>query len=311
MELDPQAKFVLDIAIENKVPSLDTMSAAEAKKVYEARAQKLCLKDLPIGVVEDFDIPGSEASIPVRLYTPTAGGSNLPVVVYYHGGGWVIGSRDSHDALCRQIANEGPFIVLSVEYRMGPDHPFPAAPIDAFDAYKWAVENIQSKGGDAKRIAVAGDSAGGNLSAVVCLMARDAGVQLPTFQWLIYPATDARMTTESHKTLKEGYFLTRDLMEWFQSHYLQNEGDQEDWRVSPLLAENLGNLPPALVQTAGFDPLKDEAVLYADRMTKEGGSVHHTEYPGMIHGFINLGGVIDQANVAIAEGVKALKAAFN
>lgn len=271
----------------------------------------MCLKDLPIGSVQDFDIPGTEAPVPIRLYKPVSGGNDLPVVIYYHGGGWVIGSLDSHDALCRQIANEGSFIVLSVDYRMGPEHPFPAAPIDAYDAYEWATQNIHEYGGNAKKIAVAGDSAGGNLSAVVSLMARDAGIQAPIFQWLIYPATNAHMTTESHKSLSEGYFLTNSLMKWFQGHYLKNEGDQDDWRVSPLLAKSLGNLPPALIQTAGFDPLKDEAVLYRDRMVKEGSMAHHTEYSGMIHGFINLGGVIDQANVAIAEGVTALKKAFD
>ena len=310
MTLDPQAKFVLDIAIKNKVPPLDSMSATDAKQAYEARAQKMCLKDLSIGSSEDFEIPGSESSIPVRLYKPIDGGEDLPVVVYYHGGGWVIGSRDSHDALCRQISNEGPFIVLSVDYRMGPEHAFPAAPTDAFDAYKWTIENIQSHGGNATKVAVAGDSAGGNLSAVVSIMARDLGIQPPAFQWLIYPATDAHMITDSHKDLSDGYFLTKDLMDWFQGHYLQNEGDQDDWRVSPLRSESLADLPPALIQTAGFDPLKDEGVLYGERMNKEGSSASHTEYPGMIHGFINLGGVIDQANVAVAEGVEALNAAF-
>ncbi len=311
MTLDPQAKWVLDIAIENKVPPLETMSASDAKATYEERAQKLCLKDIPIGSVEDFDIPGPNGPVPVRLYKPVSGGENLPVLVYYHGGGWVIGSRDSHDALCRQVANEGEFAVLSVDYRMGPEFAFPAAPDDCFAAYEWTIENIGSYGLDASRVAVGGDSAGGNLSAVVSLMARDKDIQAPVFQWLIYPATDAKMDTPSHEALAEGYFLTRDLMKWFQGHYLQNEGDIDDWRASPLHAASLADLPPALIQTAGFDPLKDEAVAYGERMRKEGSVASHTEYPGMIHGFINLGGAIDQANVAIAEGVDALKTAFN
>ncbi|MBE7636474.1 alpha/beta hydrolase fold domain-containing protein [Sneathiella sp. P13V-1] len=310
MTLDPQAKWVLDIAIQNKVPPLETMNATEAKAAYEQRAQKLCLKDVPIGSVKDFEVPGPNGPIPVRLYKPVSGGDDLPVLVFFHGGGWVIGSRDSHDALCRQVANEGEFAVLSVDYRMGPEFAFPAAPEDCFTAYQWTVENISSYGLDASRIAVGGDSAGGNLSAVVSLMARDKGIQAPVFQWLIYPATDAKMDTASHEALAEGYFLTRDLMKWFQGHYLQNEGDIDDWRASPLQAVSLADLPPALIQTAGYDPLKDEAVAYCTRMNKEGSTASHTEYPGMIHGFINLGGAIDQANEAIAEGVAALQAAF-
>ncbi|WP_169566052.1 alpha/beta hydrolase [Sneathiella limimaris] len=310
MSLDPQAKWVLDIAIEAKVPPLEEMTATEAKAAYEERAQKLCLKDIPIGKTEDLDIPGPNGDIPLRIYTPVSGGENLPVVVYYHGGGWVIGSRDSHDALCRQISNEGTFLVVSVDYRMGPEAPFPAAPTDCLAAYEWVLAHIANHGGNPKAVAVAGDSAGGNLSAVVSLMAREADLPIPAFQWLIYPATNMHMETESHEALAEGYFLTRDLMTWFQGHYLPSSKDRNDWRASPLLAESLKGLPPALVQTAGYDPLKDEGKAFADRLAEEGNTVAYTEYPGMIHGFINLGGAIDTANVAINEGVTALKAAF-
>lgn len=310
MTLDPQAKWVIDIAIEAKVPLIDQMSAEDAKATYEERAQKLCLKDIPIGKSEDLEISGPNGPIPLRLYSPVSGATNIPVVVFYHGGGWVIGSRNSHDSLCRQISNEGNFLVISVDYRMGPGAPFPAGPIDAFTAFQWACKTADQYGGDLKNVAVAGDSAGGNLSAVVALMARQEGYRLPTFQWLIYPATDMHMTTPSHQSCGEGYFLTADLMTWFQDHYLPSEAAKDDWRASPLRAQSLADLSPALVQTAGYDPLKDEGRAYADRLQAAGVNVTYTDYPGMIHGFINLGGAIDAAKTAISEGIKALNGAF-
>jgi len=310
MKLDPQAKQVLDMAIEANIAPLDAMSAAAAKASYEQRAQKLCLKNIPVGATRDLSVPGPNGDIPVRIYTPASHAQNIPVVVFYHGGGWVVGSLDSHDALCRQISNQGNFLVVSVDYRMGPEAPFPAAPTDCFAAYQWVLANIEDHGGNRKQIAVAGDSAGGNLSAVVCLMARDEAVQPPCFQWLIYPATNMTMNTPSHSQFAEGYFLTSNLMDWFQSHYLPSAADKNDWRASPLLAKSLAGLPPALIQTAGFDPLKSEGVAYADRLTEQSGHVIHTDYSGMIHGFINLGDAIDTAKIAIDEGVDAIKAAL-
>lgn len=311
MTLDPQAKWVLDAAIAAITPPLEDMSAQNAKATYEERAQKLCLQDVPIDKSEDLNIDGPNGAIPLRIYTPASNNSNRPVVIYYHGGGWVIGSRNSHDALCRQIANEGDFIVVSVDYRMGPEAPFPAAPTDSLAAYKWALQNIGEYDGNPEKIAVAGDSAGGNLSAVVALMARDENIQLPTFQWLIYPATNMNMTSGSHQSLAEGYFLTNSLMTWFQKQYLQSSADKDDWRASPLIAKSLSGLPPALIQTAGYDPLKDEGIAYARRLNEEGSNASHTDYPGMIHGFINLGGAIDAAKTAISEGVTALNKAFS
>jgi acetyl esterase len=311
MTLDPQAKWVLDIAKEANLPSLEEMTASEAKAAYEARALKLCLKDVPIGKSFDLNISGPHGDIPLRLYYPTGHNGNiLPVVVYYHGGGWVIGSRDTHDALCRQICNQGGFLVVSVDYRMGPEFHFPVAVDDSFAAYKWAQETISEFGGDEQKIAVAGDSAGGNISAVLCLLARENGLPLPVFQWLIYPATNMTMDTASHRDFSEGYFLTQPLMVWFQRLYLGADPAVDDWRASPLKAASLQGLPPALVQTAGFDPLKDEGKAYADRLVAEGVPAAHTDYSGMIHGFINLGGAIDMARTAIDEGVAALQAAF-
>ncbi|WP_373088755.1 alpha/beta hydrolase [Sneathiella sp.] len=311
MTLDPQAKWVLDIAKEKGLPTLDELSAEDAKAAYEERAIALSFKGIDIGKSIDLKIPGPLGDIPVRIYHPLGMEAPLPVLVYYHGGGWVVGSPNTHDSLCRKIANSGPFVVVSVDYRMGPEHPFPAAVNDAYAALNWCVDHIADYDGDASRIAVGGDSAGGNLSAVVCLVAREEKTYMPKFQWLIYPGTDMRMNSRSHETFADGYFLTRSLMTYFRKHYLQNPDDKMDWRASPLLAVSLAGLPPALVQTAGFDPLQDEGKAYAERMKKEGSNAHLTHYAGMLHGFINLGGVIDQASNCIDEGVAALRKAFS
>jgi acetyl esterase len=307
MALDPQAQWVLDIAEEKGLPSLDQLSAAEAKAAYEERALTLTFKDVPIGDTKDLKIPGPHGDIPIRIYQPVDGKGPLPVLVYYHGGGWVVGSIDTHDALCRKISNAGPFVVVSVDYRMGPDDPFPAAVNDSVAALNWTASNIADHGGNPDQIAVGGDSAGGNLSAVVCLNAKAENSYMPKFQWLIYPATNMSMTTDSHEAFAEGYFLTRPLMEFFQGHYLHNPQDVSDWRASPLLADSLAGMPPALVQTAGFDPLKDEGKAYSDRLNAEGGSAQYKDFGGMVHGFINLGGAIDQASVCVEEGVTALR----
>jgi acetyl esterase/lipase len=310
MTLDPQAKWVLDVAKEKGLPTLDQLSPEAAKADYGERALTLTFKDVEIGEIFDLNIPGPDGDIPIRIYHPVDIKDELPVLVYYHGGGWVVGNIDTHDALCRTIANSGPFVVVSVDYRMGPEAPFPAAVTDSVAAFNWTAENINKYKGSLENIAVGGDSAGGNLSTVVCLNALKEGSFLPKFQWLIYPATNMTMDTESHKKFADGYFLTNVLMTYFQKHYLKDFDDLTDWRVSPLCADSLAGLPPALIQTAGFDPLKDEGIAYAKRMNEEGSNATHTDYGGMIHGFINLGGVLDQATVCINEGVDALNNAF-
>lgn len=310
MKIDPQAQLVLDIAKEKGLPSLDQLSATEAKAAYEARAQALAGDETAVGKVRDVSIEGSLGPIPVRIYQPEDQPENCPVLVYYHGGGWVVGSPTSHDKLCRAVCEKGKFIVLSVDYRMGPDHVFPAAVIDSYDALNWAVDHISEYGGDAGRIAVGGDSAGGNLSAVTCLMAREKGSYMPVFQWLIYPATNMHMATQSHEDLKDGYFLTRELMTWFQGHYMADEAHKDDWRASPSKAPSHEELPPALLITAGFDPLRDEGEAYADQLKAANVDVTYRCYEGMTHGFINLGGIIDMAHEATDEGVAALTEAF-
>lgn len=311
MKIDPQAQLVLDIAKEKGLPSLDQLSPNDAKAAYEARAQALAGDEIPVGMVEDISADGSLGAIPLRIYRPQNQRENCPVLVYYHGGGWVVGSPASHDKLCRAICDKGHMIVVSVDYRMGPDDVFPAAVLDSYDALNWTVDHIGEYGGDASRIAVGGDSAGGNLSAVTCLMALEKGSYMPVFQWLIYPATNMHMITRSHEDLRDGYFLTRELMTWFQGHYLPDTAARDDWRASPSKAASHEGLPPALVITAGFDPLRDEGEAYAGQLDAANVDVTYRCYEGMTHGFINLGGIIDKAHEATDEGVAALTQAFS
>jgi len=252
----------------------------------------------------------------VRAYRPagTRKDEILPALVYFHGGGWVIGDLDTHDVVCRTLANGARCAVFSVEYRKAPEAPFPAAVDDCFSALSFVFKNSNSLKVNAKQIAVAGDSAGGNLATVMALMARDAGgpaFSSPvSFQVLIYPATDQRMGFPSHERNGEGYLLTKKVMHYFRGHYLPQQSDWLDWRASPLLAKSLARMPPAFVMTAGFDPLVDEGKAYADRLANEGVQTEYRNYADMVHGFITMGRVLDTANVALADCAQALKKAW-
>ncbi len=258
-------------------------------------------------------VPGPAGPLPVRVYRPAGSTKTeiLPALVFYHGGGWVIGDLDTHDVACRQLSNGARCAVFSVEYRLAPEARFPAAVDDCIAATRYITAQAASLGIDPKRIAVGGDSAGGNLAAVVCIDARDAGQPLPCFQLLIYPATDQRSGHASHVRNAEGYLLTRKVMNYFRGHYLPEERDWLDWRASPMLATSLAGLPPAYVLTAGYDPLVDEGRAYAERLAAEGVKTEYIDYPGMIHGFLLMGGVLDTANEAIAACSAALRTAFN
>lgn len=299
--LHPHARALLELIERNGIPPTHTLSPEQARSFY--RERRFATQPEPPAVAEtrDLQAEGPHGPIPLRLLRPAgaAAGAVLPVLVYYHGGGWVIGDLDTHDTLCRELANLSGCAVVSVDYRMAPEHRFPAAVDDSIAAAYWVRRNAKSLGVDPDRMAVGGDSAGGNLAAVVSIAARDAGDLPIRFQLLIYPATDMHRSSESHRRNGEGYLLTRDTMDYFCGHYITDKTRYDDWRASPLRHDDLAGLPPALVITAGFDPLRDEALHYAQRLTEAGNRATHVSFERQIHGFITMGKVIDEANAAV------------
>jgi acetyl esterase len=239
--------------------------------------------------VTDRRIPGPETELPLRVYRPFGSGHEPPAIVYFHGGGWVVGSLDSHDASCRLIAEVTGCTVIAVDYRLAPEHPFPAAVEDAVAAYRWVRTHTSDLGIDAGRIGVMGDSAGGNLAAVVAQVTRDGDVAPPDVQGLVYPATDAHFRQRSHDLFADGFFLTRESMEWYRGHYLPDRADWDSPLASPLVQGDLSGVAPAVVVTAGFDPLRDEGMAYAEAMEKAGVPVRSRCYDDMVHGFFGMG----------------------
>lgn len=310
--LDPQARALLDLIEQRGMPSYHTMSPPEARAFYRDRRFFTQPEPPEVAEVSELTAPGPHGPIPIRGYRPkgSTAGQSLPALVYYHGGGWTIGDLDTHDVLCREIANGAGCAVFSVDYRMGPEHKFPAAVDDSFAALQWVAAQAGSLAIDRQRLAVGGDSAGGNLAAVVSLLARDAGGPAIRLQVLIYPATDLRGKTPSYTRNGVGYLLTGEVMAYFNRCYLNGEADKTDWRGSPLLADDLSRLPPALVLTAGYDPLLDEGDQYAQRLRAAGVPVEYRCFDGQIHGFITMGKVIGQANEAVALCAERLRAAF-
>ena len=307
MPLDPQAQAFLDQMVSLGAPQLHTLSPEDARRAFDMLAQLPGLKPEAVARVEDRLIPGRDAQIPVRLYAPQ-GRAPFPVLVFFHGGGFVIGSIELYDEFCRALANGAGAIVISVGYRLAPEHKFPAAVEDCYAATKWVAENARAIGGDSTRIAVGGDSAGGNLAAVVALMARDNGIVPLVLQLLMYPATDLAHDTLSAQENANDYFLTRGDMLWFRSLYLRSDADRNSPYVSPLLAQDLHRLPPALVITAEYDPLRDEGEAYAARLREAGVTTTCTRYNGMIHGFLSL--PFDQSKKGRQEVTAALRSAF-
>jgi acetyl esterase len=312
MALDPQAQDVINLVIKSGRPAYNTLSPKEARQLFRETRPAATPTPAEIGAVRDLTADGPGGPIPVRVYRPAgvAAGTALPVLVYYHGGGWVIGDLDTHDVQCRQITAEAGITVVAVDYHLAPEHKFPAAVDDAWAATRWVVARAGELGVDPARLAVAGDSAGGNLAAVVALMARDAGGPAIALQVLIYPVTDVGAESKSYSDFAEGYMLTRDGMRWFTSHYLKTPSDAQDWRVSPLRAASLAGLPPALVITAGFDPLRDEGAAYARRLTEAGGQVDYINYGGMIHGFMPMGKLLATGNRATSHVALSLRQAL-
>ena len=310
MALDPQVKAILDQMAEAGGPKLSDMDVPAARQVFRDMSTAFDSADVPVGGVEDRQIPGPAGDIPVRIYTPVAaGGSPLAALVYYHGGGWVVGDISSHDATCRTLSQTSGCKVISVDYRLAPESKFPAAADDAYAALVWVEKNAMEIGVDPNRIAVGGDSAGGNLAAVVSLMARDKSGPHIAFQLLIYPVTQIGIASASRQELATGYFLETETMKWFEDQYV-DPADADNPYASPLKADNLAGLPPAYVITAGFDPLKDEGKAYADALRAAGVDVQYVNYEGMIHGFIALTALVENAANAVAETGAALKKAL-
>lgn len=308
MPLDPQVQAVLEQMQAMNLPPLNAMTVEEARAAASAMSEMHGVPD-PVASVDNLAVTGPAGEIPVRVYTPEQSGP-LPILVYFHGGGWVIGDLETHDPLCRTLCNACGCIVASVDYRLAPEHKFPAAAEDAYAATQWIAEHAAEFGGDPQRLAVGGDSAGGNLAAVVALMARDRRGPEIVCQLLIYPVTDSACDTASYRDNGDGYFLTAEMMQWFWSQYLNSEADRENPHAAPLRARNLRGLPAALVITAEFDPLRDEGEAYAARLRDAGVAVQLKRYDGMIHGFFGMGAVIDQARTAVDEVAATLQSTF-
>jgi len=262
--------------------------------------------------VEERTIPGLGGPLPLRIYTPRpmAEGELAPILVFFHGGGWVLGDLDTHDVVCRHLAKDGDCIVVSVDYRLAPEHKFPAAIEDALTATEWASANAKSLHGDASRLAVGGDSAGGNLAAVVSQLAKEQGSPPIRFQMLLYPSVDLETDHPSRTTYGEGYFLTRNDMLWFAQQYLDGSEDPRDPRLAPLHHPDLSGLPPALIVTAGFDPLQDDGKAYADALEAAGVPVEHAHFDTMIHGFISMPGILEESRRGLDQCASALRGAL-
>jgi acetyl esterase len=309
-ELDPQIETLLQKMAQQGAPPVHTLTAVQARESRNPIFIKLGGPPEAVAKVQDVNIPGPAGQIPIRIYTPE-GDKPFPILVYFHGGGFVICNLDTHDALCRSLANGASCIVVSVDYRLAPEHKFPAAVEDAYAATRWVADNANRISGDATRIAVGGDSAGGNLAAVVSLMAREKGGPSLIYQLLVYPVTDlSSVDTDSYREHGEGYILTKDSMGYYRDHYVGRREELQNAYASPLLAQELKGLPPALVLTAEFDVLTDEAEAYADRLKKAGVPVKYTCYKGMIHAFFSLAAVVDRARDAMNEATAALRSAF-
>src|SRR5258708_1916671 len=308
--LDPGAAAVSKAFQEAGRPPYETVSPAEAREFY-SQARFVSNPEPPeLDQVEPLPIPSPAGPIPARIYTPRKlrkADGMAPCLVFFHGGGWVIGDLDSHDVVCRKLADAGELIVISVDYRLAPEHKFPAAVDDAIEAAKWIAANASQFGIDPSRLMVGGDSAGGNLAAVVASAARDGHGPNIAGQVLIYPATDFTMTHPSHSEPETSLLLTHSVIRWFKNHYL-GDADINDWRASPARANTLAGLPPAYVLTAGADPLRDEGDEYARRLKEAGVPVTYRSFPGQFHGFFTMGKLLQQANVAAGEIGAWLKA---
>ncbi|MEP6660592.1 MAG: alpha/beta hydrolase [Acidimicrobiales bacterium] len=309
MPVDPQAQALLDQFAGFGLKNLSDLPLDQLRGLIVELSSQAPRDE----VAEVRDLVVDEGDVPIRLYRPAGSSPSdvLGVLVWFHGGGWTIGNVEASDSTCRSLANRSGAAVVSVDYRMGPEHRFPAAVDDCWAATCWVASHAAELGIDPRRIAVGGDSAGGNLAAVVSLLARDAGGPAIRHQALVYPAVDLRMTFPSIDENAEGYLLTKGDMVWFLDQYHGDNTDAvNDWRLSPMLAASHDHLPPATIITAGYDPLRDEGGAYGELLRAGGAKVHHVHYPSMIHGFFGMVGQIDAAEVAQDEVAGQLRLAL-
>lgn len=306
--LDGRSQLALAMARWMRRPPLHLATLAGARHELEVSANVLVRESAPMALEEDHRVAGPSAPIRVRVYRPRGIAEPAPALVYLHGGGFALGSLDAYAASCRGIANDARCVVVAVEYRLAPEHPFPAAPDDALAAFRAIASDATAFGIDARRIAIGGDSAGGNLAAVVSLDTRADAVR-PCFQLLLYPVVDQTRSFPSIESCGRGFFLEKETLEWFCRHYLPDPESARDPRASPLFASDVAGAPPALVMTAGFDPLRDEGDAYAAKLRDAGVPVEHRQYGSLIHGFLAMTGAVHGAREALRDATDALRRA--
>ncbi len=311
MPLDPDCLRVLALLRESGLAPVEKLTPAEARSNYRKTRSLLQPPPAEVAEVRDLTAPGPAGPIPLRLYRGTGAGNPAPALVFYHGGGWVIGDLDTHDGACRMLAKAADCIVVAVDYRLAPEHKFPAAVDDCEAATRWVIEHAGPCGIDPARVAVGGDSAGGNLAAVMALRSRDGGLPPLCYQALIYPATDLLMTQPAYERFTEGLPLTSASTRWFADHYLNDRRDALDWRASPSRVSSLFGVASAFVLTAGYDPLCDEGQSYARRLSREGVRVSSMHAADQMHGYFTMGGQVRAADTVIAIVGAMLRDAFS
>ncbi len=307
MPLHPEYDAMLKQLAATPGPALNDMPVADARAMY--RMMRPAAPDLEVAKVQDRSIPGPAGAIPTRIYTP-AGDGPFPILVYLHGGGWVIGDLETADAISREFCQRVGCVVVSVDYRLAPEHRFPAAVDDSYAATKWVADNAAALNGNANKLAVAGESAGANLAAVVSHMARDGKGPAIAYQLLAYPVTGADFTTGSYRANAEGYLLTRAGMEWFWNTYCPNVADRTNPLATPLNAKNFAKLPPALIMTAEFDPLRDEGEAYAGKLKSAGVAVEYIRFDGLIHDFLAMSRQLSASKPGMDKAVSGLRNVF-
>jgi acetyl esterase/lipase len=311
MPLDPHVKRFLDMSAAGGAPDMSRLAPDDMRAAFEQLASAVACSDVPIGTVEEHTLSGAQGRLPIRIYTPLGDGPDRrPALIYFHGGGFVFGSLDTHDGLCRMLANAAAMRVVAVEYPLAPEHPFPAAVEHCCTATAWVADNTGALGIDATRLAIGGDSAGGGLAVTVCQYAKQSGGPDLALQVLFCPVLDLAADTGSRRAFGTGYFLDQATIEWSFGHYSAANLDRCDPRISPLRAGNLAGLPPAHIHTAEFDPVRDEGKAYAEALERADVPVRYTCHAGMIHHFYGMGGIIPYARAAIGEAGAAIKTAL-